>query len=130
MANTNMKTLDNIRASVAYGFAEKGVQYKEYKPHVKKIPMLIKTNGLGATIAFMFSKKKDYAYTLINQQISEWFSNADNPHRLEFTDFQKKILSLDSKEYRIVTAEVMALFTWLRRFAEGLAKDGGNESQN
>ncbi len=123
------KTIDNIRASVAYGFAEQGVTHKEYKPYVKKIPSLIKTNGLGATMAFMFSKRKNQVYSLIIKQISAWFRNPDNPHCLEFEEFQVKLLSLDSKEYRIVTAEILALFAWMRRFAEGLAREENNEQQ-
>ena len=35
---------------------------KEYRSYTQKIPMYIKTNGLGATLAFMLSKKDKEAY--------------------------------------------------------------------
>jgi CRISPR-associated protein Cmr5 len=60
-SNTNtIKSLEQGRAKFAYECASKGSQQptkKEYKSHVKKIPMLIKTNGLGSTFAFVKSKK-------------------------------------------------------------------------
>lgn len=121
-----MNKLENGRADFAYKCAEEGSELdkktrKEYKSHVKKIPMLIKTNGLGATFAFIFSKKKNgNAYELIYKQVSEWFKKDENPFKFEFKDFTKELCEMDSQQYRAITTETLALFTWLRRFAEGL----------
>ena len=50
-------------------------QQKEYKGYVKKIPMMILNNGLGATFAFICSKKtKNESYDLIYSQINEWLN--------------------------------------------------------
>ena len=38
-------------------------------------------------------------------------------------------ITQNSNEYRAITNEVMALFTWLRRFAEGLI-EGEEETQD
>lgn len=123
---TTMNKLENGRADFAYKAAEKGSKLdkkarKEYKAYVKKIPMFIKTNGLGATFAFIFSKKKNgNAYSHIYKQVSEWFKQEDNPFKFEFSDFTEKLCEMDSQQYRAITTETLALFSWLRRFAEGL----------
>ena len=105
--------------------------------------MLVKTNGLGATFAFVLSKKVKVkkinnqdvpagnqnnpknAYDLIYKQTAEWIYN-----KYPFTgDFSEFIITQNSNEYRAITNEVISLFTWLRRFAEGLIDgddDGGD----
>lgn len=105
---------------------------KEYKSYVKKIPMLIKTNGLGATFAFMLSKRDTYKF--IGEQILEWLKNDEkgilpNAESIKsFEDLNKKVASLNSPEYRALTIEVLVFFNWLRRFAEGLIEgDEQNE---
>lgn len=130
------KTLEQGRASFAYRCAENGSQItksKEYKSYVQKIPMHIKTNGLGATFAFIKAKsstdkdKAGYAYHLIYKQTADWLKQEpkglmagrlNNNH-----DLVNVIINLDSPEYRAVTNEVLALFAWLKRFAEGLIED-------
>jgi CRISPR-associated protein Cmr5 len=96
---------------------------KEYKSYVKKIPMLIKTNGLGATFAFMLSKGG--TYEVIGEQVLSWleidekrFLNDDDIN--SFKDLNKKIICSKSPEYRALTIEVLAFFNWLKRFADGL----------
>ncbi|GBE54825.1 CRISPR system Cmr subunit Cmr5 [archaeon BMS3Bbin15] len=136
---STMKGLEQGRAKFAYDCAKKGSEIekrKEYKSYVKKIPMLIKTNGLGATFAFIKSKstsdkkKAGYAYQLIYNQTKDWLKN-DNKRLLNIgkdDDLVEKIISLDSVEYRTVTIEVLAFFNWLKRFAEGLIEEeAGNE---
>lgn len=118
-------TLEQGRAAYAYKCAQKGVNKNlckpdEYKSYAKKIPMLIKTNGLGATFAFMESKGGTYK-VMINQT-KMWL--VENPlYKIgENDDFMQKIITMDSAEYRAVTIEVLALYSWIRRFAEGLIK--------
>lgn len=56
-------TLEQGRAEFAYQCAQRANANdhikEEYKSLVKKLPMLIKTNGLGASMAFFYSKAKD-----------------------------------------------------------------------
>jgi len=102
----------------------------EYKSYVKKIPTMIQTNGLSATLAFMYSKGK--TYKIIYDQIEEWLKergfkiiDKDN-NKIELV---KWIINLNSSEYKYVTNEAMALFLWLRRFAEGMIeKEEGNKN--
>ncbi len=122
-----IRILENGRAKFAYECAVNGSNLdkkKEYKSYVKKIPMLIKTNGLGATFAFMMSKGD--TYTIIGEQILEWLKNNDKllvsdiKGLTDFSEFNKKVISLNSLEYRALTNEILAFLNWLRRFAEGL----------
>ena len=116
-------------------------QQKEYKAYVKKIPMMILNNGLGATFAFIYSKKtKNESYDLIYSQINEWLNknykngqcNKENEcYKDKNIDCQKVdlvewIICLDSQEYRATTNEILALFSWLKRFAEGMIEGDEN----
>ena len=96
-------------------------QQKEYKSYVKKIPMMILTNGLGATFAFIYSKKKkSEAYELIYKQVGEWFEIEE--------DLVKWIIDQESPQYRATTNELLALFNWLKRFADGMIEEKSDES--
>lgn len=130
------KTIQGIeqgRADFAYQCAEIGFKSskpKEYKSYVKKVPMMIKTNGLGATLAFAMSKSKDgNTWKLVYDQISEWLQNPNNQYLInsQTGELSEIIIKLESGKYRAVTNEVLALFNWLRRFAEGLIE--GEEEQ-
>lgn len=129
-----IKGMGQGRAEFAYNCALKGNDIdkkREYKAYVKKVPALIKMNGLGATFAFIKSKSSDdknkagYAYTLIYEQTAQWLKK-DGKKLLDISegdDLVEVLISLKSPEYRAVTNEVIAFFNWLRRFAEGLIKE-------
>jgi len=82
---------------------------------------MIKTNGLGATFAFVLSKSnKDKAYEKIYEQTGKWLKKKEyisNPQNLA-----EEIVSCESPKYRMLTIETLAFFNWLRRFADGLIK--------
>ncbi len=128
--------IESGRAKFAWECVNEAVQHwkdendkkklKEYRSYVKKIPEYIKTNGLGATFAFMFSKKDTYSY--IGEQITKWLKVCPvNFISLEedadFKTLVEKVVSLDSSTYRALTIEVLAFLNWLRRFAEGLIEE-------
>jgi len=134
MPNT-ISTIENGRAKFAYDCAKKASQqnYKgDYKPYVKKLPMLIKTNGLGSTLAFIFSKSNSSdAYTALGNDLNNWLKNSklnissvQNCSNLELLVYE--ITKLNSSEYRLVTAEIMAFLNWLRRFVDGLIQGETN----
>ena len=95
---------------------------KNYKSYVKKMPMLIKNNGLAATYAFIYSKQsKELAYELIYQQTKEWLI-IHSPAFIDFTnqELMLAIISLNTPEYRAITREVQTFMSWVSRFATGL----------
>ena len=128
-----IRDLEKQRAEFAYEKVEEFVsengksskKSKEYKSYVKKIPSLIQTNGLAATFAFMYSKKG--TYEVIYKQVEKWLKKRDFDINEELI---KWIITQNSPEYRRVTNEVMGLFVWLRRFAEGMIeKDEDGEEK-
>jgi CRISPR-associated protein Cmr5 len=145
---STLRGIEQGRANYAYKCAivGKGLNTKvdkAYKAYAKKIPMLVKSNGLGATFAFIFSKmkkteneKRDYAYWIIYDQTNHWLRVEkesifpfipkidENGRPIEFAD---ALILLNSTEYRAVTVEIISFFTWLRRFAEGLIE--GDDEQ-
>jgi len=77
----------------------------KYKSYVKKMPMLIKVNGLAATLAFILSKSGDdsddkKAYKKIGDQIIEFINKNNNWSCRELKEVVEKIVSLNSLEYR------------------------------
>lgn len=128
---TQRSKLEQGRAAFAYKCAEEGKtigKSKEYKSYVKKMPMLIKANGLGAAIAFAFAKgseggipNKNSAWGLIYDQIENWLMN-DDKHliRFEKNKLAQALTESTSAEYRATTIEVMAFLNWVKRFADAL----------
>ncbi len=130
---TKIKGIESGRAKFAWECTKEALKeldekkQKEYKSYAKKIPMYIKTNGLGASFAFMFSKKDTYSY--IGDQITKWLKKCPTKvisleENANFEILVEKIVSLNSSSYRALTIEVLAFLNWLRRFAEGLIEEG------
>jgi len=137
---SNLKKLEQGRAEEAYIKAvnAKGKTYAEdYKQLVKKVPMLIKTNGLGATFAFLQSKSKnlsDTEHTQVLIDVAEWLKidiKKDLIFKSSEKDFDKsgkdlaklmvqRTMQMESSEYRAITLEVLAFLNWLKRFTDGL----------
>jgi len=121
-----IRDIEKERAIFAYkkvdeAVANQGIKQSEYKSYCKKIPSLIQTNGLSATFAFIFSKNNT-TYTLIYDQVDEWLKLRYNINSNE--ELIERLIKLDSTKYKKVTIEILALFSWLRRFAEGrISKD-------
>ncbi len=138
---SNRTRLEQGRAASAFQYAEEGkilTKSKEYKAYVKKMPMLIKTNGLGAAIAFAFAKgskggvpQPDKAWGRLYMQIEDWL-NKDKKQLIEFTKnrLAYQLTQIDSYTYRAVTLEIMALLSWMKRFSEALIEGDASTSEN
>lgn len=121
--------LEQGRAAFAFTKAVDGynAHRAEYAPVVRKVPMMIKTNGLGAALAFMYSKGKVLGTIL--QHVEAWVQSTDNlkTHLImkeaAGSNFVERIMNLNSQEYRIVTIEVLAFLMWLSRFSDGIVKE-------
>ena len=125
------KQLEQGRASFAFDRATAGFNQhgKEYAQQAKRIPMLIKTNGLGATLAFMYSKTNQRVLLTLLQDIESWVSDDKNKKTAriyrdtEGKSLLQKMSNMPSVHYKAVTLETQAFLSWLRRFAEGIAKE-------
>jgi len=124
--------IEQGRAEFAFKCAEEGKEHgTKYKSQINKIPMMIKTNGLGATLAFIYSKKdkkkEGPVFKLIGRQIKDWINLHDkykyyfgDEKLKDFEHLVEKVVEINSPQYRALTVEILALFNWLRRFAEGM----------
>lgn len=131
MVIPTIEGIEQGRAKKAYEFAEQGAamdKKKDYKSYVKKMPMLIKTNGLGSALAFAFAKgskegipQQNKAWGKLYVQLEQWLKT-DSKQLIEFDDnrLTHKLMESDSATYRAVTVEVLALLNWQRRFVDAL----------
>lgn len=128
-----MSTIEDGRADHALQAVQdvEGKAFAEsYQRYAKSLPMRIKTNGLGAALAFVQAKASDDgkeadAYGQLYSDLSDWIHDEKRSYLLEparttSEDFIEQVVSLDSTNYRAVTREVLEYLSWLRRFAEGL----------
>jgi len=125
--------IEKGRAEFAYKCVEDVIKKsdqkkkKEYQSHVKRIPQMILSNGLGQTLAFIKAKsKKGNSYDLIYKQLTDYMKS-DCTSRISTPDNESDliewVISCDSIDYRYITQEVIAFLGWLRRFVEGLIKE-------
>ncbi|MEO1941347.1 MAG: type III-B CRISPR module-associated protein Cmr5 [Campylobacterales bacterium] len=119
--NNRIKELARERAQFAYKkvkevVKEKKIDPKDYRSYLKKIPTYLQTNGLAATIAFIFAKKKS-AYGVIYNQIDEWLQKIQMKNNTPLIEW---VVELESPTYRRATKEIIALLMWMGRFAEGM----------
>lgn len=137
MSNGTIRTgLEQGRAAFAYTCAEAGEKLekkKEYKSYVKKMPMLIKTNGLGAAVAFAFAKgskdgkpKDKDPWGLLYIQLEDWLRQRGHL-KMEQNPLAKVLTTSDSAAYRAATVEVLALLNWMKRFADALIEGDAND---
>ena len=128
MREANIRTgIENGRAKYAFTAVNDYLQSSnttdDYKSYIKKLPAMIKVNGLGQTMAFCLAKKKEYLK--IYEQLEIWI-HSQYPQIISKYDpngnkkFIEVLVSMNSNDYRIITTETMALLNWMRRFADGL----------
>ena len=90
----------------------------EYKAYCKKFPSIVMTNGLAAAFAFAMEKKGTWCH--IYDHSEKWLKELklmdSNNNLMDYT------CGLSTAEYRVVTKEIIALFSWIRRFASGSSK--------
>ena len=95
----------------------------DYKTYLKRLPMLIKTNGLAATFSFILTKDSQ-AYEQIYEDCTEWIKNDPKGiFSLNGCGLIEYLLNLNSAEYRAFTTEILSLINWMQRFADGMIED-------
>ncbi len=113
----SLRSLEQDRAAFAWA-AVKAVKdknfEKDYKSLVKKVPVLIMTNGLGNTLGYLKSKGKKHHEELIGN-INRWAT------KREFggDDILEWIIDGGTSSFQVMQAsrEVLCMLNWLKRFA-------------
>ena len=110
--------MDRIREVKEKEFQKDYKSYaEEYKSYVRRMPMLILTNGLGNALAFIKSKKNNKAsdqfYTHLNKWLKEMMIISGDDVLNWITD-----KNTSSIQVQRATDEILALLNWMKRFAE------------
>lgn len=122
-----LRSLEQKRANYAWKCIQKIKELgdekveKNYNSYVKKTPFLIQNNGLGNALAF-YKSKKESAYELICEHLNKWFK-MQKKNDQEILDW---IISENTSSTEVfqVTKEILALLSWMKRFAEAELKEG------
>ncbi len=117
---SQQQTLEQQRAQQAWNDIQSVVKRsddfkKKYGSLARRVPMLVLTNGLGQTLAFLRAKGNEH--TTLLEHLSTWTMSQVAPGASE-RDLLTWVLNNDSAAYRRATAEALAYLTWLKRFAE------------
>ena len=124
MNENSIHTLEQGRAKFAYDCVNEiaqdanADQKKKYKSGAKKLPVLIKTNGLGQTLAFI--NKRDSGNEKLYGMIGEWLNHKQLVTLEGGINLVDAVINKPSNEYRRITTETLALLNWVRRFVDGL----------
>ncbi|MDI7268428.1 MAG: type III-B CRISPR module-associated protein Cmr5 [Myxococcota bacterium] len=99
---------------------------KEYGTHAKKLPLRIRTAGLGSALAFLRAKaeKKGHLKRL-HRDLTDWVIGERGLPAKHRDDLLQSIVDGESDFLRRATDESMAYLEWLNRFAEaeGLTRE-------
>lgn len=128
----NIEKIEGGRASFAFSEVKKFIEkypdhQSSYRSYVKKMPSIIQVNGLGQALAFYYSKHGERAYEEIYKTSSLWL-NQKFPDLLKDKEktLVEVVINLKSQKYRLFTMEVMSLLNWMRKFVDGMVKEGEN----
>jgi CRISPR-associated protein Cmr5 len=137
------KTLGQKRAEYAFQVIEK-IKSKDFASElsslISKMPSYILTNGLGNTLAFLFSKGKEqhlfvagiiadwilrkYKIVSVTGNFSsfadDWFLNTGKVKEKMKDITENLVLKIDMYNYTVATDEILSLLVWLKRFSEGM----------
>ncbi|MFP3206411.1 MAG: type III-B CRISPR module-associated protein Cmr5 [Hydrogenobaculum sp.] len=134
-----MKTLEQERSNYAFECISriKGKNFeKDASSLIAKLGTLILTNGLGNTLAFLFSKAKNHHLETI-VIISNWLYKLEGQNKqVNSGNVKEKIdqimrdfvLDVDVEKYIYYTDETLRLINWLRRFSDAMLESGGGNN--
>jgi CRISPR-associated protein Cmr5 len=127
MSEALQQTLEQKRAKKAWEDVQSVASHskddfkKKYGSLARRVPMLVLTNGLGQTLAYLRSKGKDESneHNVLFRHLSDWTMSQVAPNERD-QDLLAWVLNNDSAAYRRATAEALTYLTWLKRFAEAV----------
>lgn len=124
-----MRNLDQIRAAHAIGKRNVPIPGSEGGEVVKKVPMLIRQNGLLAALAFACERKKEgwknEGYHKVFEFVTEHLAQCPNLRMPGASVDPDPVVNYDqwladqpSDTLRTHTAEIMAYLGYLRRYVQ------------
>lgn len=88
-----------------------GPKFSEYGQILQGSGAMILSCGLGQTVAFYYSQKKEH----FNLILYQWASHIG----CENSDEMIEKLMRDSSSYRLFTNKILSLLEWMKRFSKG-----------
>jgi CRISPR-associated protein Cmr5 len=134
-----LKSIDQERAKYAYGKVKDVVENygdlkEKYSAKAVNFPAMVLTNGLPQALVFLFSNENadDKSYRMLLSHIRGWFAESGAEEARLYTysattnkSFVEHVIQADATTLRLITTETIAVANWLKRFAEGMIKKGG-----
>ena len=111
-----IQNLDQIRAKNALVAAENKMGGKNSGEVVKKVPPMIRENGILGALAFAKESSGDYGKCF--EAIIAHLKSVGKTSASSLDAFLNELVDADSAKLRDVTAESMLYLNYLRRFAE------------
>ncbi|HXH11954.1 MAG TPA: type III-B CRISPR module-associated protein Cmr5 [Alphaproteobacteria bacterium] len=94
---------------------------KRYRTLALKAPVLVLTNGLGQTAAFLHDgNEKNTVEERLYQHLSSWLLERVGGAQAQDDLLETITQRWTSAQYRRATEEALAFLTWLKRFAEAV----------
>ena len=102
---------------------------KRFRAILRKLPALIVNNGLGQTLAFLLSKGKDGKSVegKVYEILEKWVCDHKKTCLENNPSLMLSIMEGNSIQCMHATMEILQLSIWLKRFAEALIEEEGDE---
>lgn len=113
-----MRLLSQERAAYALRrIREAGKDY-DYVRLCHDLPAMLLQNGLGQSLAFLRSKRKENAANNLYRDISGWL--IEERHIYAGDDLLEAMMNGDRNQYMAAQEETLEFCGWLKRFADAL----------
>jgi len=117
------------RAACAMDFVlAAGSAARELHGHIRRTPIRVLQNGLGQAIAFLVAKSTSQSHQLYDL-LQEWLCGPctdDRPCRIyggQDLGLMRQLIDGSSDEYYRAREECLALFEWLKKFADAYIEE-------
>lgn len=98
---------------------------EEYYRYIVQLPVMIRNNGLGQSLAFLLAKKKTSCKDIYDT-IDEWLVDKRRVCKNMGSDNKISLIELlmngDRVQYSHAQQEALAFFNWLKMFADAFLK--------
>lgn len=95
----------------------------EFRAHVRNLPAMIHTNGLGQSIAFYYSKRKKISYQALCDILADWLLGEGGIYSCAPRNAENLLVAItagDMYHYLNAQAEALVYLEWAKKFAEAL----------
>lgn len=112
------RLLSQQRAAYALERVQEVRENHEYARLCRDLPAMLLQNGLGQSLAFLRSKRKENTADKLYGDISGWLIEKRRIYAGD--DLIEAVINGDRSEYMAAQEEALELSGWLKRFADAL----------